>query len=61
MAKPTSAEDKALVNYWYRHVWECVCPIYASVILCADALAGATHASALFVETPGVLPPLMDL
>jgi hypothetical protein len=30
-----SAEDKALVNYWYRHVWECVCPIYASVILCA--------------------------
>jgi hypothetical protein len=31
-----SAEDKALVNYWYRHVWECVCPIYASVILCAQ-------------------------
>jgi len=31
-----TAEDKALVNYWYRHVWECVCPIYASVILCAD-------------------------
>jgi hypothetical protein len=33
----------------------------ASVILCADALAGATPASALFVETPGVLPPLMEL
>ena len=33
----------------------------ASVILCADALAGATPASALFVETQGVLPPLMDL
>jgi hypothetical protein len=31
-------EDKALVNYWYRHVWECVCPIYASVILCADSV-----------------------
>ena len=31
-----TAEDKALVNYWYRHVWECVCPIYSSVILCAQ-------------------------
>lgn len=33
----------------------------ASVILTADALAGSTPASALFVETAGVLPPLMDL
>ena len=33
----------------------------ASVILTADALAGSTPASALFVETPGVLPPLMQL
>ena len=33
----------------------------ATVVLCADALAGATPASALFVETQGVLPPLMDL
>jgi len=31
-------EDKALVNYWYRHVWECVCPIYSSVILCAKQI-----------------------
>ena len=33
----------------------------ASVILAADALAGTTPASALFVESAGVLPPLMDL
>jgi integral membrane protein (TIGR00529 family) len=33
-----TAEDKALVNYWYRHVWECVCPIYSSVILCAQLI-----------------------
>jgi hypothetical protein len=31
------------------------------VVLAADALAGSTPASALFVETPGVLPPLMQL
>ena len=33
----------------------------ASVVLAADALAGSTPASALFVETAAVLPPLMDL
>ena len=33
----------------------------ASVILAADALAGSTPASALFVETAGVLPPLIDV
>ncbi|HEU4339363.1 MAG TPA: DUF401 family protein [Planctomycetota bacterium] len=33
-----AAEDKALVNYWYRHVWECVCPIYTSVIFCAQLI-----------------------
>jgi hypothetical protein len=33
----------------------------ASVVLAADALAGSTPASALFVETAGVLPPLMQL
>ena len=38
-AGPSMApEDKALVNYWYRHVWECVCPIYGSVILCAHLI-----------------------
>lgn len=38
-ASPSMApEDKALVNYWYRHVWECVCPIYSSVILCAQLI-----------------------
>jgi len=33
----------------------------ASVVLAADALAGSTPASALFVESAGVLPPLMQL
>ncbi|MBA2752663.1 MAG: hypothetical protein H0U41_10615 [Actinobacteria bacterium] len=33
----------------------------ASVVLAADALAGASPASSLFVDTASVLPPLMVL
>ena len=33
----------------------------ASVILAADALAGATQASQLFVDHDAVLPPLLEL
>lgn len=30
---PVTAERKAFVNYWYRHLWECLSPIYPSVLL----------------------------
>ena len=40
---------------------KCVAPHLKRAFLIADALAGATHASALFVESAGVLPPLMEL
>jgi hypothetical protein len=26
-------ERKAFINYWYRHLWECLSPIYPSVLL----------------------------
>lgn len=28
-------EQKALINYWYRHIWEYVCPLYPGIILAA--------------------------
>jgi integral membrane protein (TIGR00529 family) len=28
-------EQKALINYWYRHVWEYISPLYPGVILAA--------------------------
>jgi uncharacterized protein len=31
-----SAEKKSFVNYWYRHVWEYVFPLYPSIILTAE-------------------------
>ncbi len=31
-----SAEKKSFVNYWYRHVWEYVFPLYPSIILASE-------------------------
>lgn len=30
-----TAEQKALINYWYRHIWEYISPLYPGVILMA--------------------------
>lgn len=35
------SERKTFVNYWFRHVWECVFPLYPSMML-ASALMGMT-------------------
>lgn len=32
------AEDKALVNYWYRHVWEYAWPLYPGVLFAAQLM-----------------------
>lgn len=32
------AEDKSLVNYWFRHVWEYFMPLYPGTILVAEIL-----------------------
>ncbi|NPV54447.1 MAG: DUF401 family protein [Firmicutes bacterium] len=31
-------ERKAFINYWYRHIWECVMPIYPSIIVAGQVL-----------------------
>ena len=28
-------EHKAFINYWFRHIWECVSPLYPGVVLAA--------------------------
>lgn len=33
-----SGERKAFLNYWYRHIWECVFPLYPGLILAAALL-----------------------
>lgn len=34
-----AADQKAFINYWYRHIWEYVSPLYPGIIL----VAGLTH------------------
>jgi integral membrane protein (TIGR00529 family) len=34
----TSPEQKTLINYWFRHVWEYIWPLYPGIILTADLL-----------------------
>lgn len=29
-------ETKSLLNYWFRHIWECACPLYPGVLLAAS-------------------------
>lgn len=40
-------EQKALINYWYRHIWEYVSPLYPGIILAAGITGLSTQA--LFV------------
>ncbi|MGE4470639.1 MAG: DUF401 family protein [Desulfovibrio sp.] len=47
-------EGLALVNYWFRHVWELAWPLYPGVILAA-ALAGLPISTLLSITFPGLL------
>lgn len=38
-----SAEQKALINYWYRHIWEYVSPLYPGIILAAGLTGISTQ------------------
>lgn len=28
-----SREEKAFINYWFRHIWECILPLYPGIML----------------------------
>jgi integral membrane protein (TIGR00529 family) len=40
---PITPEQKALINYWYRHIWEYVSPLYPGVILVAGITGLSTQ------------------
>jgi hypothetical protein len=49
---PVSGQDKVLINYWFRHIWELAWPLYPGVIL-ASALAGVPIAKLVLYMLPG--------
>lgn len=49
-----SAEQKAMINYWYRHIWEYVSPLYPGIILAAG-LTGLTTQQLFVAHLPFAL------
>lgn len=47
-------EQKALINYWYRHIWEYVSPLYPGVILAAG-LSGISTQTIFIANLPFAL------
>ncbi len=49
-----SAEQKAFINYWYRHIWEYVSPLYPGIIL-ATGITGLSTQTLFIVNLPFAL------
>ena len=52
------AEEKTFVNYWFRHIWEFVWPLYPSIIL-LSALLGVEVREIIIVQIPITLIALI--
>ncbi|MCS7287258.1 MAG: DUF401 family protein [Anaerolineae bacterium] len=48
---PLSNEDKTFFNYWFRHVWEYIVPLFPAVLI-ASSLTGIPIRTLLIVQTP---------
>ncbi len=46
-----SNEEKAFINYWYRHPWELILPLYPGIVL-ASALAGIPLRDLILLNLP---------
>lgn len=51
-------EEETFVNYWFRHIWEFVWPLYPSIIL-LSALLGVEVREIIIVQLPITLIALM--
>lgn len=55
---PVPPDRLALINYWFRHVWEAAWPLYPGIILAAS-LAGMPIGSLIARTFPGLLLTLL--
>ena len=49
-----SADQKAFINYWYRHIWEYVSPLYPGIIL-VSGLTGLQYSRISLANLPFAL------
>lgn len=50
-ATDMSREEKAFVNYWYRHPWELILPLYPGIVL-ASAVSGIPLRELILLNIP---------
>jgi integral membrane protein (TIGR00529 family) len=46
-----TADEKAFVNYWYRHPWELILPLYPGIVL-ASAISGVSLRDLIIYNLP---------
>lgn len=51
---PIKADQKAMINYWYRHPWEYISPLYPGIILAAG-LTGLSTQTLFIANLPFAL------
>jgi len=49
-----SKEEKAFINYWYRHPWELILPLYPGIVL-ASAVSGVSLRDLILLNFPVVV------
>lgn len=49
-----NADQKAMINYWYRHIWEYISPLYPGIILAAG-ITGLSTQDLFIVNLPFAL------
>ncbi len=49
-----SNEEKAFVNYWYRHPWELILPLYPGIVL-ASVVSGVPLGELMLIHLPIVI------
>lgn len=54
-----SKEKKTLINYWYRHVWEYILPLYPGVIL-ASGLLNINLSKLILYQVPLTLTAIIS-
>ncbi|EGJ49510.1 DUF401 family protein [Desulfocurvibacter africanus] len=47
-------EDKVMLNYWFRHMWELIWPLYPGIIL-ASSLSGVPLITLIAYTLPGMI------
>lgn len=54
IAKPLSPEEKGFINYWFRHPWEYILPLYPGLVL-ASAVTGLEMRGLILANLPYAL------